>query len=211
VIARVLAQYQNLPPSQYFYSIVRLAICPFARLADFVPPRGRVLDVGCGFGLWLNVLALRYPELRLQGLDIDPRKIRGARRSRNSAIEFLETDTNALAAHGYDCITFVDVLYLMDEQAKQKAIAEVARLLKPGGILLIKEMDDQPRWKYAWNVFEETLAVRVVRMTHGAQLDFFSAQQQAQMVRAYGFEQVEIVRLDRGYLHPHVLVWGKKA
>lgn len=210
MLRQVLAQYENPPFTQQLYSIVRWRICPFARLAEFVPPHGKLLDIGCGYGLWLNYLALCYPELDLTGIDIDPRKLRGARRSRNPLLVFEERGWDALPAQKYDCITFVDVLYLMDAKTKQLAITNAFRALKPGGLLLLKEMDTRPRWKFAWNVFEETLAVKMFGLTRGEQIEFVSASQQAQMLSEMGMTHIEIMPMDQGYLHPHVLIRAKK-
>lgn len=207
MLGRVLAQYHDLPLAQRIYTLVRLNSSPFAQLAKFVPPRGRLLDVGCGFGLWLNYLALLYPDLELNGIDIDPRKIQGARLSNNPRLTFELLDLQEIAPQSYDCVTIVDVLYLLENKRQQ--VQHAARALTPGGVLLLKDMDTRPRWKNDWNVFQELLAVRVVGLTAGERVEFLSAAQQAQLLREAGLEHIEIVPLDRGYLHPHVLVSGR--
>lgn len=203
---RVLAQYDNAPLAQQVYSVVRLQICPFEPLAAFVPPRGRLLDVGCGYGIWLNYLALRYPDLQMIGIDIDSRKLNGARRSRDPRLVFQHAPLDAFPAQSFDCITFVDVLYLMDLDTRHKLLSLAARALVPGGTLLVKEMDNHPRWKAAWNAMQETLAVRVLHLTRGERIEFISARQQAEMLDAVGLQNIQIFPLDRGYVHPHVLV-----
>jgi SAM-dependent methyltransferase len=48
------------------------------RIASAVPPRGRILDLGCGTG-WLSVLLARSGDLQVIGVDFSPEQIRRAR------------------------------------------------------------------------------------------------------------------------------------
>src|SRR5437868_1335466 len=51
---------------------LRLKICPFEEVARHVPARGRVLELGCGYGLLSNLLALEGPARQVEGFDINP-------------------------------------------------------------------------------------------------------------------------------------------
>ena len=44
-------------------------------IGQYLPERGRVLDLGCGFGLFSLYYASVYPGLRVEGLDRNPRRI----------------------------------------------------------------------------------------------------------------------------------------
>src|ERR1700756_4416244 len=48
-------------------------------IGQYLPERGRVLDLGCGFGLFSLYYASIRPELRLEGLDRNARRIAMAR------------------------------------------------------------------------------------------------------------------------------------
>src|SRR5690606_21749170 len=50
-------------------------------IGQYLPAEGRVLDGGCGFGLFSLYYALRRPGLRLVGVDRDARRIAMARRA----------------------------------------------------------------------------------------------------------------------------------
>ena len=52
---------------------------PFLAVEPFVPARGRIVDAGCGFGMFAAILALRSGEREVYGLDIDADKIARAR------------------------------------------------------------------------------------------------------------------------------------
>src|SRR5258705_2406347 len=48
-------------------------------IGQYLPERGRVLDLGCGFGLFSLYYASVRPGLRLEGFDRNPRRIAMAR------------------------------------------------------------------------------------------------------------------------------------
>ena len=44
------------------YELIRRLLCPFEDLAKFLPSEGKILDVGCGHGIFARVLAKNHPE-----------------------------------------------------------------------------------------------------------------------------------------------------
>lgn len=205
---RVLARYRDLGLAQRAYGVVRWSICPFDRVLPFVPHRGRVLDVGCGTGLWLNYLALERPELDLEGLDPDPRKLTTLRASGSDEIQVHEGSALELPTGPFDCITIFDVLYLLSDVDKDRVLAGCLERLSPNGTFLVKELDVRPRWKFIPSAIEEFLAVRLVNLTHGDRLHFQRVEDLASAFERAGFADVQVQRVDGGHLHPHVLVWG---
>src|SRR3954447_14786691 len=59
----------------------RRLLCPMERLAPFVPADARVLDIGCGHGLFVNMLAAGSSMRRIVGVDPSDHKIAVARDS----------------------------------------------------------------------------------------------------------------------------------
>lgn len=123
-------------------------------------------------GLWLTYLALEKPKLRLDGIDPDRRKLVLARTSRAGEFELHEGSAGDLPDGTYDCITILDVLYLMHDEQKAAVLSGCFRALRPGGTLVVKELDTRPWWKFVPSAVEELLAVRLVNLTHGERLHF---------------------------------------
>jgi 2-polyprenyl-3-methyl-5-hydroxy-6-metoxy-1,4-benzoquinol methylase len=96
------------------------------------PPRGRLLDVGCGDGYFLRVMQ----ELgwTVQGLEPDPR---AAGFARAHGLEILEMpiERAPLDRNGFDAITMSHVIEHVPDPVA--VLSDARRALKPGGILLV--------------------------------------------------------------------------
>lgn len=106
----------------------------------------RVLDLGCGPGVSSFVLAAALGErAQVTGLDISPRMIEHARglHDRNyrhlKGLCFTCADALALpfADASFDFVTGHSFLYLIRE--RERALREIARVLSPGGRLVLME------------------------------------------------------------------------
>ncbi|MGB3863897.1 MAG: hypothetical protein WA915_17620, partial [Candidatus Aminicenantaceae bacterium] len=95
-------------------------------------------------------------------------------------------------------------LYLIPYDKQELILQKCYQSLQPGGILIIKEMDTAPRWKYAWNLFQETFAVKLIGFTLGERFYFQSQKDYKGILQRIGFS-VKPVPLDKGYWYPHIV------
>jgi 2-polyprenyl-3-methyl-5-hydroxy-6-metoxy-1,4-benzoquinol methylase len=187
--------------------------CPFAAVAAVVPTSGRILDLGCGHGVFSLHLALGSPERSVVGVDVDTDKLgiaEAAGALAAAGLEFRPGSAEVVPAGPWDAVTVLDVLYLLDEAQLRQLVTDAAAALAPGGVLVIKEMSRTPRWKFAWNRLQELLAVRVLRITAGHAMTFVPDAAMPAWMAAAGLDVVEDRRIDKGYLHPHRLIVGRR-
>jgi hypothetical protein len=64
-------------------------------------------------------------------------------------------------------------------------------------------MDTKPRWKYAWNLLQESLAVKLIGFTLGERFYFRSQSEYQKILEQIGFT-VRPVPLDKAYWYPHI-------
>jgi len=121
-------------------------------IGQYLPAAGRVLDIGCGFGLFSLYYASLAPSLTLHGLDKNPRRIAMARRAAlrlglaNATYEV--ADARDFRCDGeYDAAYMLDIVHHIGEESVRPLLEQLAKTVRPGGRLLIKDVDTRPVWK----------------------------------------------------------------
>ncbi len=106
-------------------------------------PPARVADVACGVGWAAIAIASAYPNVTVEGFDLDPSSIALARENAARAgvgdrVTFAVRDAGDPAATGqYDLAVIVEAIH--DLARPVKALAAVRQMLKPGGIALVAD------------------------------------------------------------------------
>jgi ubiquinone/menaquinone biosynthesis C-methylase UbiE len=150
----------------------------------------RVLDVGTGTGRWARWYA-QWPASRVTGIDIEPARLaRAASLGGGVTYEEMPADALTLADAAFDVVNCITVLQHIPDEARRRAIGEIARVLRPGGRAVVFELtdpiDDAPhvfpwsvvRWKQEFDVHglrprrtvgEQYIPLlRVLKRAHGA-------------------------------------------
>jgi len=133
----------------------RQALAPIARhLAGRSNADTRLLDVGCGTGRLLAQIKSNWPRLKVVGVDLSPHYLAEARERLEawSRVEFVEGAAEALAfaKADFDVVTSVYLLHELPRKVRHAALREMARVLKPGGLLVIVDSlqrGDRPEYE----------------------------------------------------------------
>lgn len=214
---RVLSLWDDAPRGDRLHTAIRWWTAPFAALEHEIPLAGDILEVGCGHGVFSIYLAITSRARRVVGVDIDPGKIEMARDGAGRldpgegdiTFEVSPSGDVPTIDGGWRCIVFADVLYLLPRDRRNALLAECARALAPGGLLVVKEVDTKPPLKAKLTKFQEVMATRVFKITDGETVDFPSSAELEAVVAELGLVTMA-KRIDHGYLHPHCVVLGTK-
>ena len=112
-----------------------------------VRPGDAVLDVGCGTGTLLVMAAERVgPGGRLAGVEPSPEMLARARdraESRQQAVDLRVAPANALPFEdgSFDVVFCTLVLHHVPEEARAESLAEMRRVLRPGGRLVVADLE----------------------------------------------------------------------
>jgi ubiquinone/menaquinone biosynthesis C-methylase UbiE len=119
-------------------------------LASHLKPKAEILSVGCGPAVILRKLCAIDPSIRATGIDISAERIRDAaqKSTNNTRLKFVCGDAHSMqfSSDSFDLV-YARMLfeYLQD---KERAAAEMARVCRPGGMVLFQDLDGQLLWNY---------------------------------------------------------------
>ena len=121
-------------------------------IGQYLPERGRVLDLGCGFGLFSLYYASIRPGLRLEGFDRNARRIAMARAAaRKLGLANVRYEAGDVmdfrGVEAFDAAYMLDIVHHIPEEAVRPMLEQVAKILPAGGRLLIKDVDRRPAYK----------------------------------------------------------------
>ena len=107
-----------------------------------VPEGGRVIDIGAGTGTLAIALAEARPDVEVVGIDGDPGVLAQARAKPGAGRVTWQTGLAGelpLADASADAAVLSLVLHHLGPDGKRRALAEVARVLRPGGRLHVAD------------------------------------------------------------------------
>jgi ubiquinone/menaquinone biosynthesis C-methylase UbiE len=119
----------------------RRVVLPWALGGDV--PLGRVLEIGGGSGAMAAELLERYPDTTMVVSDFDPAMVDNAGRRLHSygkRVEVRQADATALPFDEASFDTVVSFIMLHHTLEWEKALAEAARVLRPGGKLIAYDL-----------------------------------------------------------------------
>jgi demethylmenaquinone methyltransferase / 2-methoxy-6-polyprenyl-1,4-benzoquinol methylase len=189
-------------------------------LVSRLPRGGHVLDVATGTGLVAAELLRRGFEVT--GLDLSPEMLAVAHRRFGDEVELINASAEALplASASFDHLTAAYPLrYVADPGA---TLAELARVVRPGGVVASLEMGVQEGpARPLWELYVRTVLPLAGRLLQhgwrevggflgGSIRDFWERhplERQLEWWHAAGLHEVEVRRLSLGGA---VVIWGHK-
>lgn len=191
----VLARYAHLPPEIRFWARGKLALDPlFHELEKLAPTSGRLLDVGCGYGLPALWLACLHEDLNITAVDSVEKRVRVARhvldgRARVERADVASWSDGEPAGPPFDCVLCIDVIHHMrSPEAFLRSLAR--RTTRDGTLLLRTSLRPADRASETWmHALERCL----VRLRGQRTAGFYTQGQVESMLTASGFGRVTVV------------------
>ena len=185
----VLGRYSDAPWGTRFFLALRWFWTPYEEMACLLPVSGKILDGGSGHGLFSITLALQSPARKVKGIDHSSPRIGMAQKAAQGLenLSFTRGDFGGFGKNRYDGLAFVDVLHYLPYEAQGELIKEAFRRLRPGGILLFRDVDRKPGLASFWNRFHETL-MTAMGFTQAEELHFRSSREWEDLARRAGFQ-----------------------
>ena len=130
----MLEETYRVEQRHFWFRGFRRFLLPFIQEATSGLTRPRLLDCGCGTGA--NLQFLRRFGIPF-GLDITWRGLEFAHRNGMTRLAQASVAALPFSASTIDVALSLDVLYCLEDEAERNAIAEMHRVLRPGGSLIV--------------------------------------------------------------------------
>ncbi len=176
-----------------------------------------LLSVGCGPGVILKAASELHPSIWATGLDISVERIREAiQKTRdNPRLHFVFGDAHQMQfpANSFDVVYSRMLMQYVPD--KELVLKEMMRVCRPGGVVLLQDLDGQLMWHYPEDPDMQRIVGKVMTALGITGFDPFVGRKLFWLARKTGLEniqtQVEVYHLIAGECDPEILAqWEMK-
>src|SRR5436190_8057191 len=176
-----------------------------------IRPGVEVLSVGCGPGVILRAASALDPTIKAAGIDISVDRIEEAtqRNRENPHVKFVCGDAHAMQfpSDSFDLVFSRMLLQYLQE--KERAVAEMVRVCRPGGVVLLQDLDGQLLWHFPEDPAVQRTVRKVVTALTATGFDPFVGRKLFWLAQKVGLKnlnvQVECYHLIAGEIDPGIL------
>ena len=145
----VIANYAKW--SARLYASLKMLIVPYEQISQLVPQTGKVLDVGCGYGILSFFLCFEAPNRQVLG--IEPNRARVSAipkivKKIPSNVSFRAGDISAIASHSFQCIVMEEVLHHIAKEDQQQVLQQIHGALDDDGTFILRENNKRLSFRY---------------------------------------------------------------
>jgi ubiquinone/menaquinone biosynthesis C-methylase UbiE len=194
---------------------LELKVDPHAWVQNYVAhrvrPGAQVLSVGCGPGVILSAVTHLDSSIRATGIDVSESRLQQAREKNrgNARVQFVRGDAQSMEFHSdsFDLVYCRMLLQYLKE--KERAVSEMTRVCKPGGTVLLQDLDGQLLWHYPEEPSVQRTLEKVVKALSATGFDPFVGRKLFWLAKNAGLTNIDVqaesYHLIAGEAEPHIL------
>jgi len=169
----------------------------------------KILDIGCGFGLFSLYFSMLLKPQSITGVDLNPRRIRAARAASerlglSNVTNYIHSDVRDISfEEGFDGAYMMDIIHHIPVSAVEPLLTHLHHVLQEGSTLLIKDVAKYPAYK-RWFTY-----VLDKMMDYKTPVNYWDVPELTELLQKVGFEVYVHNMLDI-LPYPHVLYICRK-
>jgi 2-polyprenyl-6-hydroxyphenyl methylase/3-demethylubiquinone-9 3-methyltransferase len=204
-----LKVFEGLPLKERLFVRGRLATAPLEAVAARAEG-ARLLDVGCGHGVLVALLAVGSPGRHVVGIDPDERKIDWARFGADCERRSPRLPSRRWRPSGRASSTRCSspTCCICSRPPPRGRSSRARELFRRGGRLVLKEAEDDGSWRQKALFQEQLMSVCCGELTRAVRSVSHRARR-SRRARAAGFAIEEVVPLAR-YSTPHLMIVARR-
>lgn len=196
--SRLINNYIYKGPLLEWYCRVKTAMEGNYKLFEsLMPKKGKIVDVGCGYGFLPYMLMYKSHQREILGLDYDDEKIEVAKNCAHKRpnINFEAADVTEYEFPNADGFIISDVLHYLEPQQQVNVIEKLAQKLNKNGVLVIRDADADLKTRQAGTAYTEFVSTTVsgFNKTKASGLHFVSGKLIRETLAKFSDLTVEVV------------------
>ena len=127
------------------YFEIRKRICPFHEVANQIPLKKKILDIGCGNGILYKYFLDNKDYISYTGIDKNIKKLQILQQESPSNVFFLDRKIEDILEdiNNYDCILMIDVMHHINKKYQKMVIEKILINMNKGSILIYKDISSK--------------------------------------------------------------------
>ncbi len=168
------------PVTEWYVKVKTAMERDYAKFHTLLPRAGQITDIGCGMGQLDYMLSMYCPDRKILGIDYDEEKISVAENCWMKFwlpdLSFSVADASGANLPESDAFVISDMLHYIDETAQEALIRRCSERLKDGGIILVRDSDEENSKGQKVTSLSELFSTRIIGFNRTTgELHFLSA------------------------------------
>lgn len=194
---KLFSNYIYKGPILEWYLRIKLRLERYYEIFNsLVPRKGRVLDLGCGYGFLCYSLYFVSPHRLITGVDYDENKIATASGCipGSDNVKFVVSDVVLFEFERYDAIILADVLHYLKPEEQRNLLVNCFQALNEGGKIIVRDGDADLTRHHKRTRLTEFFSVKLLAFNRAKnELHYISGSELKRFASTHGFH-VETVR-----------------
>lgn len=195
---RLIKNYIYKGPVLEWYTRVKVRLEDrYELFHELIPRNATITDIGCGYGIMSNMLALCSPDRSILGIDYDKEKIKVAQEGflASEKVQFVAADATTYSLEPSDVFLISDMLHYLPPQEQEALIIKCLQLLPREGCLIIRDGDRDLEDRHKGTEWTERFSTAIFSFNKTQQeLSFLSGKKIEALAHSQGFR---VKRIDR--------------
>jgi 2-polyprenyl-3-methyl-5-hydroxy-6-metoxy-1,4-benzoquinol methylase len=210
IIKIVADQYDSLLIKCYVrvrFIIININILEM--IMNYIPREGKLMTLGCGFGLFECAIALLNPALEIFGYDLSESRIAQAKRvakrlNLRNVNFFCQDVTDEGPWQKCNCILILDLLHHIPFADQERVIKRCVEMLSQNGVMIVKDIHRRNKVKLYFTWLLDMI------MTKNEPVYYFDQQQMRSRMQSLHLHTLEMP-INDWLPYPHILYLGFKS
>jgi len=163
---------------------------------SYLPKKGKIVDVGCGYGFLSLMLGFMSNEREILGIDYDEEKINIASHcvSKNSKTNFVPADVTQFDFPQADAFVINDVLHYLPAEQQVELIKHCVNKLNKNGVMIIRDADADKKKRHRGTRYTEFFSTNSgFNKTKEGGLHFASAELIKNTLESFNFIEYKLI------------------